>query len=487
MPLKSYLVKFSLILFTLLLLFGIGYLSFFIYKTNYVGNKITFDKKNSLLDTIKNLSSGNQPNLKGVEGGRINILLLGIAGKGKPGQNLTDTIMVASVDPKTNQAAFISLPRDLFVKIPESGIGMKINSAYQYGINNSNGDEKKSAETVKAIVSDITGLDINYYVILNFDGFIKIIDTVDGINIMNERDIYDARYPGSNYSYETFELKKGFHQLDGVIALKYARERHNDPDGDFGRAKRQQQIMQATKNKVFSAGTMINLFAVNEIFNALGDNIKTDVTPAEFESFYELAKKTDVNNMNTVVIDAWNKDSLLKVSHLETSNGRAFILVPRVGNWSETQELAQNAFDLEKIKRRKEEIAKEDASIVIINKSGDSALEGKIKKLLNDNFDYKNVTVIKNFDKYVEPVTIGYDLGKKNIPFTMDEIVKKIPAAAKENMPEIYKKNTENISADLVLILGSDIVEKYSMEEDSFEEYNKSEDANNYTEFRTTD
>jgi len=483
MTTKSFLTGFFLIILALLIILGIGYLSFFIYKTNYVSNKITFEKKDSLLDTLKNFSSGDNLELKGIENDRINILLLGIAGRGKPGQNLTDTIMVASVDPKTNRSALISLPRDLYVKIPGTQIGMKINSVYQYGINNFNGDEKNSAKTVKAIVSDATGLDINYYVILNFEGFTKIIDTVGGINIMNERDIYDARYPGPNYSYETFELKKGFHQLDGATALKYARERHNDPDGDFGRAKRQQQIMQTTKNKVFSAGTMINLFAVNEIFNALGDNVKTDIAPVEFESFYELAKKTDVNNMNTVVIDAWNKDSLLKVSHLETSSGRAFILVPRVGNWSETQELAQNAFDLEKIKRRKEEIAKEDASIVIINKSGNSALEGKIKKLLADNFDYKNVTVIKNFDKYVEPVTIGYDLGKKSIPFTMDEIIKKIPATAKENMPEIYKKNTENISSDLVLILGSDIVDKYNMEEDSFEEYNKASDTNDYTEF----
>jgi LCP family protein required for cell wall assembly len=245
---KSIFAK-TITFFTLLaLLFSIGYLSFFIYKTNYVGNKITFEKKSSLLDTIKSFSSKDQLNLRGAEKDRINILLLGIAGKGKPGQNLTDTIMLASVNPKTNQAALISFPRDLYVKIPGSEIGMKINSAYQHGINSS-GSEKESAETVKEIVSDITGLDINYYVVLNFDGFTKVIDTVGGINIMNERDIYDPRYPGPNYSYETFELKKGFHQLDGATALKYARERHNDPDGDFGRAKRQQQIMQATKNK----------------------------------------------------------------------------------------------------------------------------------------------------------------------------------------------------------------------------------------------
>lgn len=462
---------------------AIGYVSFFIYKANFVGNKITFEKKNSILDTIKGISSSDLSRLEGTDEGRINILLLGIAGKGKPGQNLTDTIMIASVDPKNNRAALISLPRDLYVTIPETNVGMKINSAFQYGINNSGGDEKKSAESVKKIVADITGLDINYYVVLNFDGFIKIIDTVDGVNVMNERDIYDARYPGPNYSYETFELAKGFHHLDGATALKYARERHNDPDGDFGRAKRQQEIMQATKNKVFSAGTMINVFAINEIFNALGDNVKTDISPTEFESFYELAKKTDVNNMNTVVIDAWNKDSLLKVSHLETPSGRAFILVPRVGSWSETQDLAQNAFDLGKIKRRREEIAKEDASVVIFNKSGVSGPENRIKNLLTDNFGYKNVKILRNFDKYTEPKTITYDLGKKSIPFTIDELIGRLSATASDKLPAIYQKNMENVSADAVLVLGADIIDKYNMAEDSFEEYNKDAGTNEYTEF----
>jgi LCP family protein required for cell wall assembly len=474
--------KIFIFIILLALVLGIGYLSFFIYKTNYVANKITFGQENGILDTIKSLSPSGQEKLRGENEGRINILLLGIAGHGKPGQNLTDTIMIASVNPKTNQTAFISLPRDLYVKIPQTQITMKINSAYQYGLNSSE-TKKESAETIKGIISDITGLDINYYVILNFDGFTKIIDTVGGINIMNERDIYDARYPGPNYSYETFELKKGFHKLDGATALKYARERHDDPDGDFGRSQRQQQILEATKNKVFSAPTMMNVFAVNDIFNALGDNVKTDIAPDDFESFWELAKKTNVNNMNTVVIDAWNKDSLLKVSHINTAKGRAFILIPRVGNWSETRELAQNAFDLEKIRRRKGEIAQENASIVLINKSGDPALEEKIKKLLNENFGYKNVATVRNFDQNTEKETLVYDLGSKIIPFTTDEIISKLPARLAGQLSDKYRKNIENISTDMVLILGSDIVSKYNMEEDSFEEYNKASDTNDYTEF----
>ncbi|HPN96514.1 MAG TPA: LCP family protein [Candidatus Moranbacteria bacterium] len=479
-------VKIILWIIALLLLAAVSYGSFFIYKTYSLGNKITFVPKeeNGLWSTLKSFSSNDANNLRGAEKGRINILMLGIAGKGKPGQNLTDTIMIASINPKTNQVALLSIPRDLHTEIPNSNISMKINSVYQFALNNSNHQEKEASEIVKKTISSITDLPLDYYVIMNFDGFVKVIDAIGGVNITSERDIYDPRYPGPNYSYETFELKKGFHHLDGATALKYARERHNDPEGDFGRAKRQQQILQATKNKVFSAGTAINLRAVNDIFNALGDNIRTDIPPEDLESFFNLARKADTNNINNVVIDAWNKESLLKVSHIFYQDKRAFILVPRVGNWSEVQETAQEIFDLNKIKRRKEEIAKEKANVAVINKSGYSLLASRIKNLLSDNFNYKNVIALNDSSSVLEEKTIVYDLTSGTKPFTLDELIIKLPSYASYSLPEEYKKTVQNTSPDIVIVLGKDIVEKYNKEEDSIEDYRNSTDANEYSEFR---
>lgn len=481
---KRLVLNIFLVIIIIILLAAITYGAFFIYKINRFGDKITFSKNDgqSFLDTIKSISYENKSTLKGEENNRINLLLLGIAGKGKPGQNLTDTIMVASVNPKNNQVALLSIPRDLYVTIPESKISMKINSVYQYGIR-STSSEREGAELMREIISGMTGLDINYYVILNFDGFIRVVDSVGPINITNERDIYDARYPGPNYSYETFELGKGFHSLDGATALKYARERHDDPLGDFGRAKRQQQILAAVKSKVFSAGTMLNPVKVNEVFNALGDNIKTDISPDEFGSFWELTKRADTNNINTSVVDAWNKDSLLKVSHVSTGMGPMFILMPRIGNWSEVQELASNMFDLNAIKRRKEAIAGENAKVVIINKSGYSPLTDRIKKLLSDNFSYKNVVIIYDNDTSDENNTFIYDFSNGLMPFTTDELIKKLPAQSSSNLGKNYQKDIQNISPDLVVVLGRDIVDKYNMAEDSFDEYNKASDTNEYTEF----
>jgi len=484
MSLKKLLLKIFLLLIFLIIVIGVAYGLFFTYKMNVLGKKVTINPDGyNWMDTIKSLASKESKNNKFSEKDRINILLLGIAGKGKAGQNLTDTIMIASVNLKTNQVAFLSVPRDLLVTIPNSGVQTKINSAYQYGISLNNGDEKKAAEGVEKIISNLTSLNIDYYVILNFDGFTKVIDSVGGVNVMNERDIYDARYPGPNYSYETFELKKGFHHLDGATALKYARERHDDPDGDFGRAKRQQEIMIATKNKVFSAGTMVNVFALNDLFNALGDNIRTDISEDEIGDFIELTKKADTNNISNVVLDAWNKDSLLKVSHIFFGGIRAFVLVPRVGNYSEIQDIAQNIFDLNKIKREKDEIGKENATVAIINKSGNSSLPEKIKKLLNENLSYKNVMILSDPVKTTRDETVVYDTKEGIKPFTLNEIVKKIPASASYELPDYYTKIIENTKTEIVLVLGKDIVERYNMEEDSIEDYKNASDTNEYSEF----
>ena len=321
---KIFSFKLVFIFLTLLLLSIIGYFSFLIYKVDSVGKKITIreiaaDPKGSFLRTVRSFTELDaKEKLRGFSEGRINILLLGTAGKGKPGQNLTDTLMILSLNPQNSQVAFLSLPRDLYVPVPFLNFGTKINSVYQLGLNNAGKDPRAAAEIILKTVEDVTSLKLDYYVILNFDGFEKIIDSLGGINIQNERDLYDSSYPGPNYSYETFELKKGLHHLDGQTALKYARERHADQEGDFGRAKRQQQIMEAAKNKFFSAQTILNVFSLNEIFNALGENIVTDIASEEIAGFLELAKNLDTRNATNVVFDAWKKYSLLKVYHVPT-------------------------------------------------------------------------------------------------------------------------------------------------------------------------
>jgi LCP family protein required for cell wall assembly len=421
---KKFLKIFFRILILTALILALAWGGYFVFKIGDTGRKIGIDnEKYSVIENVGSMFSSiityNGKTLKGEKDGRINILLLGTAGKGKPGQNLTDTIMMLSIDTKNKKIALLSLPRDFYAKIPETSFYTKINSIYQYGIS-----RKEDADPIKKTMEEITGAPVHYFIILDFDGFKKIIDDIGGINVKVERDIYDSRYPGPNYSYETFEIKKGLHFLDGETALKYVRERHDDPEGDFGRAKRQQQVMQSTKSKVFSLQTLLNPITLDKLLSDLGDNIKTDIGMDEIESFINLAKKSDTQNITNLVVDAWKKDSILKVSHVFAGGIQAFVLVPRVGNYSEIQDLYRNIFDLDLIRRRKAEIEKENAGITIINQSKYKNLDSKIKDILENKMKIKNIEIADSKNSQLRENSYVSDRTNGQKIFTLDEIIK---------------------------------------------------------------
>ncbi|EKD46638.1 MAG: putative transcription regulator [uncultured bacterium] len=447
-----------------------SYAIFFSWKAQSVIKKMSASPsaQTTLVQNIKSVVSPIIPSaskhlLRGEETGRVNILLLGAAGEKKPGGNLTDTVMIMSVDTKNKKVALLSLPRDFYVQIPDSNSFTKLNSLYKIGIS-----QQKGADMIKEAVEKITGVKINYHVAVDFDAFQKIVDNIGGINVISERDIYDPTYPGPNYSYETFSLSKGAHLLDGATALKYVRERHDDPEGDFGRAKRQQQVIQAVKNKMFSMQTFFNVIALNKVLDTLGDNIKTDMAFEDIEQFIKLSKAVDTQNINNAVVDAWKPESLLKVSHVMLGNDRAFILVPRIGNYSEIQDLAQNIFDQTEIKRRQQMIKSENASIVIINQSDNAELAKKIKRLLIEKLDMKNVREVSNESgEMIATSTVSGKTSAEKI-FTLDELIKKLPA-------KLGTQETDS-EHDIVIRLGNDLTDVYKYEEDSIEDFNKAQD-----------
>lgn len=478
---KTILKSILWVMFVVLLIVAI-YASFFVWKINSVEKKIDIDHSSatSVIDTLKNLTTKNTPNLEGMTDGRINILLLGIAGTEKGGKNLTDTIMIVSLNTKTNQVAMLSIPRDLYVEVPGGNFAGKINSVYEYGLLLHPEDKAQAMEPIEAVIQNITSLDMNYWAVVNFSGFQKVIDTIGGINVMNERDIFDPTYPGPGYSYEPFQLSKGLQHLDGATALKYARMRHNDPEGDFGRAKRQQQVLQAVKNKVFSTGTLLDAVALNGLLNTLSDNIQTDISSGELSDFLQLVKKLDTANITNVVLDAWNSESLLKVSHILFGESQAFVLIPRVGSWNETQELAKNIFDRSAIRNKREKIVKENATVTIINKSGNNIIAERIKSLLQKNFDYKNVISFNDPNKNTVDQSMLYDLTNGAMPFTLSELTEKLPASASYTLPATYAQITAGIHVDIFLVIGKDLINKYNMSEDSVADYTAAKDTNAY-------
>jgi len=472
--LKKLVISFFFFLFCASIAYGI----FFFWNVYSASNKITTDTKTqSFASEIKSAALSFIPShrktLSGEERGRVNILLLGAAGEKKPGNNLTDTVMLASIDTQSKKIALLSIPRDLYVKIPASAADgpastsyAKINSLYQIGLKSGDG-----ADLVKKSVTEVTGQKIDYYLAVDFDGFTKFIDMLGGITINVEKDIYDTRYPGPNYSYETFALNKGVQKLDGATALKYVRERHSDSEGDFGRAKRQQQTLQAVKNKVFSIGTLLNISTLNGLLATLEENVRTDMSLSEMESFLFLLKEADTQNISTKVLDAWKSDSLLKVSHIFFGETRAFALVPKVGSYSQVYELAENIFDIEKIQRRKKEFSKEEAAITLINESGDGTLSEKVRRVLSDSLGVKPYLIKMATGEKIRQKTEVIDNTDGQKIFTLDEIVKTTPASLSQ------KSETESsIASDFELYLGKDLIEIYRYEEVSKEEYEKGQE-----------
>lgn len=428
----------------------------FLHKTTETLSHMSDDKEMpSVMKAIANITNPRSyTSLNGFEDGRINILLLGRANTHKSGKDLTDTIMLASINTQNYTIGLFSIPRDLLVQT-ENGYA-KINSLYQSGLRDDVG-----ADYIIDTVNDITAQHIHYYVVMDFEGFIKIIDTLDGINVDVSKHIKDEKYPGPGYSYETFEVFPGLQKFDGATALKYSRTRH-DSEGDFGRAKRQQQIMQAAKNKAFSLGTIVNPLRIAEIFTVLGDHIHTNISPNEIEPFIALFKKLDTQNITTVVVDAWQPGSLL----ISTRRGNMSGLAPRTGNYKEIRERADLIFDLQKIAQREKDIADESPTITLINTTTNTELAQRVTSLLG-KIGFHDITTYTDPKKKkvaTQDQTIIIDRTTGAKPFSLDELIKKVPATKSES--QIDKK----ITSDFVIILGNDILDIYTYAEISREE-----------------
>lgn len=247
---------------------------------------------------------------------RVNFLFLGIGGENNPAPQLTDTIIVINSSPKGENPIGISIPRDLLVKYPEKTYYTKINALYQEG----------GINAIKTVISEITGLESDYYLVLDLDGVKNLIDKLDGIDIEVKEDIYDPQFPAQYNSYETFSLKRGLQHLDGETALKYIRTRHQ-PEGDFSRIKRQQQIISALKTKILSLNFFWDFPKIFSLWRILENNSLTNIGLTDIKYAWNLAKKTNFDEIefNTIAPPLVISDTAI------LGNETASVLVPKTG------------------------------------------------------------------------------------------------------------------------------------------------------------
>lgn len=198
---------------------------------------------------------------------RITILVLGIDQRPNedPSVTRTDMMLLLTLDPQTKSAGMMSIPRDLYVPMPD-GRQDRINTAHVYG----------GPEFAMRTVEYNFGIPIQHYARVNFSAVTQLIDLLGGVEIYNAQEINDPEFPDANYGYDPFYLAAGSQQLNGATALKYARTRHGD--SDFGRIRRQQQVMMALREKLVSTDAVAKLLpSTPQILRTLGDAIETDL------------------------------------------------------------------------------------------------------------------------------------------------------------------------------------------------------------------
>ena len=328
---RSWILK-SLLVVVLLVAVGGGT---FGYKIIAASDSIS-DTERSILGQLKDLLFRSNNALAGEQAGRINILLLAVGGAGHQGEDLADTIMLASIEPGTNKAALLSIPRDLYVQVPEEEYFSKINAVHAYGESRQSGE---GPHLLKDVVEKITGQPVHYYVRVDFTAFKGIVDAVGGVNIQNDTGFFDY--------WHKISFPAGTEKMNGERALAYVRARYieGSEGGDFKRAARQQQVLLALREKVFSVQTAFDPTRVSAILDSLSENIRTDLELWEMRRLYELARLTDPAKVHSVVLTSGPQGVL--TGGTEVLGGvPASILRPRAGDYSEIQALAKDIFTM---------------------------------------------------------------------------------------------------------------------------------------------
>src|SRR2546429_8090236 len=242
---------------------------------------------------------------------RINILLLGYGGPGHDGPYLTDSIMVLSIRPGTHEAMMISLPRDLWVKIPalpRNGFMVgKLNSAYAIGTDHKNYPNVRSqwktdtggGDLASATVSQVTGQPVDYWIGVDFKAFREVVDALGAVRADVPMALDDPYFPvGESSGMTHIHVNAGWQQFDGERALQYARSR--ETTSDFDRSRRQQLVMLAVRQRVFSLNAIPRLLS---LLSALQDNVRTNLRPGDMQQLADVAGQLKDTDIRPVAID----------------------------------------------------------------------------------------------------------------------------------------------------------------------------------------
>lgn len=233
------------------------------------------------------------------------VLLLGSDDDAKfPPERLnTQSMILVRVDTVARQATILSIPRDLWVPIPNHGEG-KISTAFQLG---------GPSGAIAAVESNF-GVHVDYFVWIGLNGLVKLVDQLGGVNVIVTNPVLDDFYPsdltpgGSPYEYYRVAVLPGAVRLDGVHALQYVRSRHGDLRGDFARSERQQQVLLAIKGQ----SSRLNVADLPALASALNGELKTSMGPTRIRQLLSVAGDFDGQSIHRIVlVDPYTSEGVI--------------------------------------------------------------------------------------------------------------------------------------------------------------------------------
>lgn len=370
--------KTALILLALALLIG-GYLG---VKTLLAGGSVF---KGNLFDVFTNKS------LKKDEYGRSNILLFGTS-EDSPAHmqqgsgGLTDSIMVISIDQEKKNAIMFSVPRDIWVDYGQdclAGYSGKINALYECAKDGTS--EQEGANTLKAKVAEVFGIDIQYYAKVNYTALQDAVNAVGGITVTIDSDdprgIYDPNFDWQcNYRCKMVKWPNGPAQLDGEHALALARARnaaggYGLGGGNFDREQYQQKIILAIKEKAASAGTLANPVAVSGLIDSIGNNVETNFETSEIKTLVDLAGSINKTNIRSINLVDKNKPLVTTGSY----NGQSIVKpVAGIDDFSDIQAYINEQFS------GGSTTSTENATVEVLNGTDRSGVASKKERELEE-------------------------------------------------------------------------------------------------------
>lgn len=398
--------------------------------------------------------------LKGQDEGRVNILLAGNStdDAGHGGAELTDSVMLMSVNTRDNNAFMLSIPRDMWVDIPGLGYN-KLNSANTVSDFSEDGYFKGGMGSLQKVVEENFGVKAHYYALVNYSAFKEAVNSVGGIDVTiqseDQRGLYDPSF--RDFEGGPLKLPNGVNHLDGQTALNLARAR-GDPfngvsgtygfnESDFDRTKHQRMMMLGLKDKALSMNVLSNPVKIGELMDSVGNNVKTDFKINELASLYYLMKKVKSEDIQSLSLNHADGQNLL--SNYTTSTGQS-ALVPAAGvdDYSQIQKYLAKAMSNNKV-------SKEEAKVVVLNGSDVTGLA----KQEGDKLTKKgaNITQVGDAPQAMAKLTIvDNSSGKK--PNTR----KMLGSTYGSNRFGGDVSVAQQYGADFVIIIGSDFAQKQS-------------------------